>query len=252
MFSPKLYRVNKVPLKFILKSELDVEIENEENNIYSVRQQDNPLFRQIRLVTNDESTYIPHIIFVDAKGANANKDGLAKVVTEGFYFNNRHYSISERSASMVRQSMLSFIDSRLINVINDIVTMGLTINKTVLSKWSAYRGLMLSSCHCLEGWKPKIVIVPDCYATIKNQHIKYVVDKEIEFVDKEGLQRTWKQKDIAEGVRDIEINLFDGCGICHPAVIDELSEWLSDLGDMKGGASYVGINPCPFYQRHGT
>ena len=172
MFSPKLYRVSKIPLKHILADDLDFEIESEENNIYSVLQQDSPLLRQIRILTNDHSKYNPYIIFVDAKGGKSNHEGLERIIAEGFHFNNRHFTLSERSASMVRTSILSFVDSRYIDQINAIVSMGLTVNKTVLSKWFAYRGLMLSSSHCLEGWKPKIIVVPDCYATIKNQRIK--------------------------------------------------------------------------------
>ena len=234
MFAPKLYRVNKIPFKYILNSEFNVSVGREENNIFTVLQQDNMLFRQIRLITNDKTgMYIPWVIFVNCSGGRSNEEGLSELITNGFYFNNRRYVISERSASMVRQSILSFIDERLAEPLNEAVTMGISIGETVLSKWYAYCGLMLSSCHCLEGWKPKIVVMPDRMGIIKDQHIKYVVDTETPFVDKEGKQRIWKQKDIAEGVRDIEINLFDGCGIHHPAITDEIMERLSELGDME-------------------
>ena len=90
-------------------------------------------------------------------------------------------------------------------------------------KFYAYRGLMYSSCHCIENWYPTIVVVPDCFVTIPNQNIKYVYDRKIQFKDrKTGADREWVQKDIAETTRDIEINAFDGCGIAHPKIMQEI------------------------------
>lgn len=265
MFSPKLRRVNKLPLKYILNNAFVVAIENEENNMFSVMQQMNPLFRQIDLITKKRDKYIPHIIFVDCSTGKGNKEGMSEIVINGFEFNGRQYVISERSASMVRQSILSFIDSEIASQLDEIVTMGTKVDKTVLSKYYAYRGLMLSSCHCLEGWKPKVIVVPDRHDTIKNQKIKYLVDSEIDFVDKEGNQRTWKQKDTEEGIKDVEINLFDGCGIHHPAITDEAMKYLSklgDLGDMRCTsllirAPYIKgmtheVDYISFFQEHGV
>jgi len=247
MFSPKLYRVNKLPLKYIINNDFNVEVKDEKNNLFTVSQQDNMLFRQIRITTNDNnSKYIPWVIFVNCSGCKSNEEGMREIITEGFFFNGRHYVISERSASMVRQSMLSFIDSRIAVEIEERVSMELNVGETVLSKWYAYRGLLLSSCHCLEGWRPKAIVVPDRYAVIKEQRIKYVVDTETEFIDKEGNNRTWKQKDITEGIKDIEINLFDGCGIHHPILSEELYERLSPLGDMRGAYPTSILIRAPF------
>lgn len=87
--------------------------------------------------------------------------------------------------------------------------------------------LMYSSCHCIENWYPTIVVVPDCFVTIPNQNIKYVYDRKIQFKDrKTGADREWVQKDIAETTRDIEINAFDGCGIAHPKIMQEIQRRL--------------------------
>lgn len=124
---------------------------------------------------------------------------------------------------MVRQGILSFVDRRLQKELDKRITMGVEIDKTVISKYSSYRGLCYSSCHCIEDWVPSIVVVPDCFLTIKDQHIKYVYDKQLHFKDKHtGEDREWTQKDIAETTRDIEINAFDGCGIAHPAIMEEI------------------------------
>jgi hypothetical protein len=246
MFAPHLRKINKLPFKFILESNFNVTVDREENNMFTVLQQENMLFRQIKLITGDlDGIYLPYIIFVNCSGGKSNKEGISELITKGFTFNGRHYIVSERSASMVRGSILSFIDKRLSSQLNEIVTMGLSVNKTVLSKWYAYRGLMLSSCHCLENWRPKIIVVPDRYSTIKEQHIKYVIDTETEFIDKEGNQRTWKQKDITEGVKDIEINLFDGCGIHHKAITDQMTVLLSQHGSLNTRPTSVLIR-APF------
>lgn len=83
---------------------------------------------------------------------------------------------------------------------------------------------MFSSCHCLEGYLPKMIVVKDFKTVIKNQNIKYVYDEKLSFVDKEGRDREWVQKGIKQGVKDIKINAFDGCGICHPDIAKEISD----------------------------
>lgn len=62
---------------------------------------------------------------------------------------------------------------------------------------------------------PNIVIIGEYEKTLKNQMIKYVVQREREFTDKEtGEKRKYNAKEIEEGVRDIKLSPFDGCG-CH-------------------------------------
>lgn len=188
---------------------------------YRINQQDNMLFRQIRLITGDTEKYNSYIIFVDCKGGKAHKEAMIGLVHDGLWIGDRHYVVSERSASMVRTSILSFVDESISEELTKRVTMDLDIGKTVLSKWYAYRGLMLSSCHCIEDWYPRIIIVPDYEKVLKNQNIKYVYDNEITLTNKEtGEPFPWKQKDIAVGIQDIKINVFDGCGIHHPDITD--------------------------------
>lgn len=206
-------------------------LNNFDDAAYYVNQGDNQLFRQIRILSGSDSPpecgqNIPTnslVVFVDCNGVSNFQEPISQVANHGFVVNGIRYVISERSASMTRQGMLSFVDESLSEKLDEIVSMGIDVGDTVLSKYYAYRGLMLSSCHCLEGWIPKIIIVPDHYRTIKNQKIKYIYDNNIEFTDKNGKDRVWKQKDIAETTRDIEINVFDGCGIHHPEITGELS-----------------------------
>ncbi|GAB7468748.1 hypothetical protein OUHCRE16_45210 [Enterobacter hormaechei subsp. hoffmannii] len=46
------------------------------------------------------------------------------------------------------------------------------IDKTVVSKLSAYRGLMINAGHKLENYMPKIIITKGLNRTIKNVKIK--------------------------------------------------------------------------------
>lgn len=227
MYSPPLYVVRKFPLKFLIDNNFDIALTSKEEKQYHINQQDNMLFRQIRLITTDTSKFNKYVVFVDCKGGKSYEEELKQLVINGFNIGSQHFEYSERSASMVRTSILSFVDKSIIEELDQRITMELKFDKTVLSKYYAYRGLMLSSCHCIENWMPKIVVVPDYFRVIPNQHIKYVYDKETEFVDKEGNTRQWVQKDIAETTKDIEINVFDGCGIAHPLIMQTIREYLN-------------------------
>lgn len=225
MFAPPAYIVRKIPLRYILDNDFVI-AEQETDSQYHIEQQDNSLFRQIRLLTYDDSKYNKFIVFVDCSIGKNYPDQMKRIVTKGFRWGKQHFVPCERSASMVRTAMLSFVDSRLHRDLNQRITMDIQMGKTVLSKYYAYRGLFLSSCHCLEDWYPKVVIVPDAYRTIKDQRIEYVVDKVVPYTDPDGNTFDWKQKGIAEGTRDIEINMFDGCGIHHPKITEILQEKL--------------------------
>jgi hypothetical protein len=104
--------------------------------------------------------------------------------------------------------------------------MDITLNKTVLAKLLAYRGLMFSSCFCIEDWFPNIVVVNDYSKILTNQNIKYVIDVEKEVVNKEGKPYIWKEKGIKEGLKDVKINLWDGSGIHSPKVTQFVKEFI--------------------------
>lgn len=218
MFAPKLYTVRKFTFNELCMHNFNWELTREEERRYYIKQQDNMLFRQVRLITHNSENFNPFVIFVDCKSGKSREDSLSELVMNGFYINNVHYVLSERSASMTRNFILSFIDESIVDELNTRITMDIHIDKTVLSKYYAYRGLMFSSCHCLENWFPKIIIVPDYFATIPNQKIKYVHDETTTFKNNNGEDVMWTQKAIDEKVQDIDINVFDGCGIHHPEI----------------------------------
>lgn len=223
MFAPKQYSVYKIPLGDIVGANYSIGEDNDLNK-YKIRQQDGGLLRQIRLITGTDDFFNPYIIFVNID--KKNKDIIREIVINGFCVNGRHFTISERSASMTRNGILSFVDDSIIDELNERVNMDIQMEKTVLSKFYSYRGLLLSACHNLEGFFPKMIVVPDYMRVIPDQRIKYVYDETTEFIDKDGNEREWTQKNIKEGVRDITINVFDGCGLCHPALCREIEQRL--------------------------
>lgn len=227
MFAPKLYTVRKFSFSDLCANSFDWELGVEEEKEYYIKQQDNMLFRQIRLITHNDDVFNPYVIFVDCKGAKTREELLSTLVTEGFYIRGEHYVLSERSASMTRNFILSFVHESIAEELNERITMGISFDTTVLSKYYAYRGLMFSSCHCIENWFPKIIIVPDYFAMIPNQKIKYVYDETTTFKShytNEDVE--WTQKAIGDKVTDIKINVFDGCGIHHPEITRYVKNYL--------------------------
>lgn len=189
-----------------------------EHSRYIITQQDNQLFRQIRIITGDGGKFNRWIVFVDCNGISDRETPVAKLIHDGFLLNGTQYMLSERSASMTRNSILSFVDASILDELNKRVTMGVHVEATVLSKYYAYRGLMLSACHCIEVWRPKVIVVPDCYRTVPNCRVRCLQDHTTTYVDENGVEREWTQKDVEEREIDLRLNLFDGCGMHHPAI----------------------------------
>lgn len=224
MFSPKLYKVYKFEFLDIINNNFNM---SGDLSYYIIKQQDNQLFRLIRNYTNNFSDFNKYCVFVSCKGYNSNQELFNKMIIDGFYINGIHFVISERSASMTRQQIISFIDENIYDYISEAVGLGYDVKKTVLSKYVAYRGLMFSSCHCIDGWIPTFIVVDDYYTKIFNQKIRYVDDEYVELRNENGEKFNYKQKCIKDGFKDIEINAFDGCGIHHPSISKDIEFFLN-------------------------
>jgi hypothetical protein len=239
LFSPPNYVVRKFPLSYLIEHDFDLShMPKTEDERFHIKQGDNQLFRQIRLITKDTRTFNRHICFVDCSTGKSKPEIMERIVRQGFQLPEGNVVMSERSASMNRTGILSFVSADIAEELDKRIRMDMPMTKTVLSKYYAYRGLMLSACHLFEGWRPKIIIVPDLERVIPNQHIKFAEDRTTQFIDKEGREREWTQKEIAEGYRDITINAFDGCGIHHPEIGRQIRAMLkaeADGNDRKAG-----------------
>lgn len=93
--------------------------------------------------------------------------------------------------------------------------MDIPIEGCVISKYEAQRCLLFSSCTLIHDYLPNIVIIGEYEKILENQLIKYVVEREKEFIDKEtGKTKKYKAREIEEGYKDLKLSPFDGCG-CH-------------------------------------
>lgn len=224
MFAPPLYIVRSFPLRLLVTNNYELSEEFATDRQYNIKQQDNQMFRLIRLITGDTRKFNRYVVFVDSHGVSKYAEPVRRVITDGIVVGGKRFFFGERSASMTRNGIFSFVSEDIYAELNRRITMDIHMDKTVLSKYYAYRGLFFSSCHCLDGWRPKVIVVPDCIVTVKDQRIRYLYDSKSMLTNANGEQFEWTQKDIAEKTTDIDINAFDGCGIIHPELADEIRE----------------------------
>jgi hypothetical protein len=226
--SPTLYIIRKFKLRDVLNQEYKMKLNLEQEKMFYIKQQDNMMFRQIRLITDYDNEFNPYIVFIDCKGFQNETDIMRKLLTDGFSINGKKFIFTERSASMCRNAIIGFIDEEIEGKLNERITMDLEIDKTVISKYTAYRGLMFSSCFFIEGKLPYIIVVDDFERVIPNQHIKSVREEDTSWVDKvTGEIKYGKTKNVFEGYQDVPVTPADGSGMHIP----ELSKkWADAIG----------------------
>ena len=99
--SPNLYTIRKFTLKQIVENKNHLSISPDVEKMYEIKQSDNMLFRQIRLITNDHDEYNKYIVFIDCDGWKSRQDELKDILRNGFYVNNIHFIPTEKSASKI-------------------------------------------------------------------------------------------------------------------------------------------------------
>ncbi len=179
MKSPQLYSVLNFKTEELFANDGYVLLDDEQLEQHKKMQQDNLLFRQIRLITNDFDRFNKYIIFVECHGIKQNNsteraDKLREILKNGFYVNQRKFVISESSGSMTRNAILSFVDYKIKDKLDEVIKMGNYVDQVVVSKYRAYRGLMLSSCLIMERNIPKIIVVPERDNIIPDVKIRYL------------------------------------------------------------------------------
>ena len=155
MKSPQLFKVIQLPLPIIVENDYKLELSEEELSRWLVRQGDCALFSQIRRITNAEwerDHIIREMLFCDLKRLMRKEEIAAEVVKHGFTLNGRQYYCGERSASMRRNGLASFVDSEIYFQLQSAVDMGMPVEgmEVVYSKWVSYRGLFLSGAHLIK------------------------------------------------------------------------------------------------------
>lgn len=244
MKSPELYSIIKIDLDFLLEQNKSIFIKNTKENKknFFINQQYNQLFRFIKKFTNKKGNTIEEVVFLECKNYKSKKEELKEILLDGFFINGTKYKFYGKSASMGRNAVLGFMSEDVFQRINQVAMMDLDINfkdtKVVLSKFEAYKHLLFSSCFCIEGKLPNIIVVDDYETTIKNVHINYVDETEKEYVDKDGNNKIFREKVIKEGYKDIELNTNDGAGLCSMEIAKKWAEILK-----------IGYTPCVFMLR---
>lgn len=224
MKSPTLYTIKKFTLRQIIDNNRKLIIPPNKQKLYEIKQLDNMLFRQVRLITNDYNKFNKYIVFVDCKGWKSRESELREILQNGFFINDIHFVFTEKSASMSRNSVIGFVAESIESELDKRIAMDIKLETTVLAKYLAYRGLFFSGCFCLENWYPNIVVIDDFSRVIPNQNIKYLVDIEKEYTNKNGEFCIWKEKGIKQDICPVEINLWDGSGIHSPEITKYVKE----------------------------
>lgn len=150
-----------------------------------------------------------------AKKNPKQEEALRHILKEGFTYNKLHYSRFGKSASQGKDGITAFVCDSIFEELYLITQMDIKIDECVISKYEAQRCLPFSSCTLIKDYMPNIVIIDEYEKTLHDQFIKYVVEREKEFTDKEtGTIKKYKSREIEEGYTDIKLSPFDGCG-CH-------------------------------------
>lgn len=167
------------------------------------------------------------MLVVAKKNPKQEKD-LRYILEKGFTYNGIHYSRFGKSASQGKDGITAFVCDKIFEELYMITQMDIKIDECVISKYEAQRCLPFSSCTLIHDYMPNIVIIGEYEKTLENQLIKYVVEKEKEFTDKEtGKKKKYKSREIEEGYKNLKLSPFDGCG-CHE------HEFMEEVGKQLG------------------
>lgn len=211
------YTLVKIPIRELIKQNFNATVSRdvEINEEYLIAQGDSPLFDQIERLRGQFSSHINEIILVVAKKNPKQEKDLRHILDKGFTYNGIHYSRFGKSASQGKDGITAFVCDSIFDELYMITQMDIKIDECVISKYEAQRCLPFSSCTLIKDYMPNIVIIGEYEKTLQNQLIKYVVEREKEFTDKEtGKIKKYNSREIEEGYKDLKISPFDGCG-CH-------------------------------------
>lgn len=210
-----LFTLLKIPVKEIIKQEYQLTLSQEEQAQFLISQEGSLLFDQIERLRGHFSSHIPELILVIAKKNPRQEKELRHLLNNGFTCNGTHYSRFGKSASQSKAGITAFVSDTIFQELYLITQMDAAITECVISKYEAQRCLLFSSCTVIKGYLPRIVIIGEYEKVLKDQYIRYVVNRKREITDKEtGQLKTVNIREIEEGFHDIKLSPFDGCG-CH-------------------------------------
>ena len=220
----KQFTLIKIPFKLILKNEASINLSPEEEEEYLIEQGNSLLFDQIGRIRGKYSKHINEFILVEAPKNHKTEQALRNILNEGFTYNNIKYVRFGKSASQGKDGITAFCNEEIYQELYMITQLDLEIDECVISKYEAQRCLTFSSCTIIKEPLPNIVVIGEYTKILYNQYIRYVIESEKEYTDNEtGEVKNYIAKDIKEGLRNITLSPFDGCG-CHSRKVSDMAK----------------------------
>ena len=207
-------------------------------------QEDNAIFFQTMCVLRGEKYRHPTsdmlisdlaeaILYLDFKGifdrdADNPKAALMQKKTEAMFSpegitlnfgqGDARYLAFERSGSMSRSAMLSFVRADIYEELSRRMTVGMTLGVCQLSKLYAYNGLLFSSGTRIETdmlWEKDAIVVIDNPTAVYPDVDVITVEDRTGIGDVRSYERVEKKS-------DVKVTLFDGEGVISPAFAKEV------------------------------
>jgi hypothetical protein len=209
------FQLIKIPIKEIIQNNYTINFKPDYEEQYIIKQGTSLLFDQIEQLRGKFSERINELILVEAPKNKNTETELMYILNNGFKYNNIKYIRFGKSQSQGKDGITAFIDEKYYSELYMITQMDIEIDECIISKYESQRCLPFSSCTIVNGDLPYIVVIGEYTKYLYNQYIKYVVEKEKDFKDKDtGEVKKYKAREIEEGNHDIKLSPFDGCG-CH-------------------------------------
>lgn len=205
----------KLPIQKLMETNFQVTMDAQEEQNFLIAQGDSLLFDQIERLRGSFSRHVSELILVTAKKSPKTDKALTHILSHGFSYNNTRYLRFGKSASQSKDGITAFVSEDIFDTLYRITQMDLPVQECVISKYEAQRCLVFSSCTLIPNYIPKIVIIGEYQKTLKDQYIRYVVNRQKDITDPEtGETKTITVREVEEGTQDILLSPFDGCG-CH-------------------------------------
>ncbi len=139
-------------------------------------------------------------------------------ITLNFGQGDARYLAFERSGSMSRNAILSFVRADIYEELSRRMTVGMTLGVCQLSKLYAYNGLLFSSGTRIETdmlWEKDAIVVIDNPTAVYPDADVITVEDRTGIGDIRNYERVEKKS-------DVKVTLFDGEGILSPALAREI------------------------------
>lgn len=222
------YTLLKIPIAVLIKNNYNVKFSKKELvDEYLIAQENSLLIDQIERLRGSFSKHINELILVVAKKNPKQEQELRYILNNGFTYNGIHYSRFGKSASQGKEGITAFVCDSVFDKLYAATQMDIEVDECVISKYESQRCLLFSSCTLIKGYMPNIVIIGEYEKIIPKQLIRYAVESEKEFEDKNThLKKKYTIKEIEEGYKDIKLSPFDGCGCHEKEFTDKINEQL--------------------------